>query len=33
MISEVLLDIGNVATAHKVRARVRKLTAQFPLPY
>ncbi|NDA65684.1 MAG: serine hydroxymethyltransferase, partial [Verrucomicrobia bacterium] len=33
MISEVLLDIKNVATAHKVRARVRELTAKFPLPY
>ena len=33
MISEVLLDIGNVATAHKVRDRVRALTAKFPLPY
>ncbi|HAB15224.1 MAG TPA: glycine hydroxymethyltransferase, partial [Verrucomicrobiales bacterium] len=33
MISEVLLDIGNSATAHKVRERVRALTARFPLPY
>ncbi len=33
MISEVLLDIGNVATAHKVRDRVHALTAKFPLPY
>ncbi len=33
MISEVLLDVGNPATAHKVRARVRALTARFPLPY
>ena len=33
MISEVLLDIKNVETAHKVRARVRELTAKFPLPY
>jgi RpiB/LacA/LacB family sugar-phosphate isomerase len=33
MISEVLMDIKNVDTAHKVRARVRELTAKFPLPY
>jgi RpiB/LacA/LacB family sugar-phosphate isomerase len=33
MISEVLLDIKNVEAAHKVRARVRELTARFPLPY
>ncbi len=33
MISEVLLDLKNVATAHKVRARVHELTAKFPLPY
>ncbi len=33
MISEVLLDIANPATAHRVRERVRALTAQFPLPY
>jgi len=33
MIAEVLLDIKNVDTAHKVRARVRELTARFPLPY
>jgi tryptophan synthase alpha chain len=33
MISEVLLDIANPATAHKVRARVHALTARFPLPY
>lgn len=33
MISEVLLDISNPATAHKVRERVRSLTARFPLPY
>ena len=33
MISEVLLDIKNVETAHKVRQRVRELTAKFPLPY
>ncbi len=32
MISEVLLDIGNPATAHRVRDRVRALTARFPLP-
>jgi RpiB/LacA/LacB family sugar-phosphate isomerase len=33
MISEVLMDIKNVEVAHKVRARVRELTAKFPLPY
>ena len=33
MISEVLLDIANPATAHAVRTRVRELTARFPLPY
>ena len=33
MISEVLLDIANPATAHNVRARVHALTARFPLPY
>jgi glycine hydroxymethyltransferase len=33
MISEVLLDIKNVESAHKVRGRVRELTAKFPLPY
>jgi len=33
MISEVLLDIKNVDAAHKVRDRVRELTARFPLPY
>lgn len=33
MISEVLLDIKNLDTAHKVRDRVRELTARFPLPY
>ncbi|MGA2030403.1 MAG: serine hydroxymethyltransferase [Verrucomicrobiota bacterium] len=33
MISEVLVDIKNVDAAHKVRARVRELTAKFPLPY
>ena len=33
MIAEVLLDIKNAETAHKVRARVRELTARFPLPY
>src|SRR5271155_549373 len=33
MISEVLLDLKNVEAAHKVRARVRELTAKFPLPY
>jgi len=33
MISEVLLDIKNLESAHKVRLRVRNLTAKFPLPY
>ena len=33
MISEVLMDIKNVEAAHKVRTRVRELTAKFPLPY
>ncbi|MBL9174671.1 MAG: ribose 5-phosphate isomerase B [Verrucomicrobiales bacterium] len=33
MISEVLLDAANPATAHRVRERVRTLTARFPLPY
>jgi RpiB/LacA/LacB family sugar-phosphate isomerase len=33
MISEVLMDIKNTDAAHKVRARVRELTAKFPLPY
>ena len=33
MISEVLLDIKNVAGIGKVRQRVRELTARFPLPY
>ncbi len=33
MISEVLLDIKNPATAQKVRQRVRELTTKFPLPY
>lgn len=33
MISEVLMDIKNVDAAHKVRDRVRELTAKFPLPY
>jgi glycine hydroxymethyltransferase len=33
MISEVLLDIKTVDTAHRVRQRVRELTARFPLPY
>ena len=32
MISEVLLDVKNVEAAHKVRDRVRELTAKFPLP-
>ncbi len=33
MIAEVLMDIKNIEAAHKVRARVRELTAKFPLPY
>ena len=33
MISEVLLDIKNLDTAHQVRQRVRDLTARYPLPY
>ena len=33
MICEVLLDIKNLDTAHRVRCRVRELTARFPLPY
>jgi RpiB/LacA/LacB family sugar-phosphate isomerase len=33
MISEVLMDIKNVEAAHKVRGRVRELTAKYPLPY
>ncbi|HTY88275.1 MAG TPA: ribose 5-phosphate isomerase B [Candidatus Acidoferrum sp.] len=33
MISEVLQDLKNVEAAHKVRGRVRELTAKFPLPY
>jgi glycine hydroxymethyltransferase len=33
MISEVLLDIKNLDAAHKVRERVRELTARYPLPY
>lgn len=33
MISEVLLEIKNLDVAHKVRHRVRELTARFPLPY
>jgi len=33
MIAEVLLDIKNVEAAHKVRGRVRELTAKYPLPY
>jgi len=32
MISEVLLDIKNLDTAHQVRERVRELTARHPLP-
>jgi len=33
MISEVLMDIKNAEAAHKVRERVRELSAKFPLPY
>lgn len=33
MITEVLADVKNVEVAHKVRERVRELTARFPLPY
>jgi glycine hydroxymethyltransferase len=33
MISEVLMDIKNLDAAHKVRERVRELTARYPLPY
>jgi len=33
MISEVLMDIKNIEAAHKVRSRVRDLTARYPLPY
>ncbi len=33
MIAEVLMDIKNLDAAHKVRDRVRELTAKFPLPY
>ena len=33
MISEVLLDITNPATALTVKGRVRALTAGFPLPF
>ena len=33
MSAEVLMEIKNVDTAHKVRGRVRELTAKFPLPY
>jgi glycine hydroxymethyltransferase len=33
MLSEALLDIKNLDAAHKVRERVRELTARFPLPY
>jgi glycine hydroxymethyltransferase len=33
MMSEVLLDIKSLDAAHKVRERVRELTAKFPLPY
>jgi RpiB/LacA/LacB family sugar-phosphate isomerase len=32
MISEVLLDVQNLEAAHRVRERVRELTARFPLP-
>ena len=33
MISEVLLDLKNTEAISRVRARVRELTAKFPLPY
>jgi glycine/serine hydroxymethyltransferase len=33
MVSEVLMDIRNLDSAHKVRSRVRELTARYPLPY
>jgi glycine/serine hydroxymethyltransferase len=33
MVSEVLMDIKNLDAAHKVRSRVRELTARYPLPY
>jgi glycine/serine hydroxymethyltransferase len=33
MICEVLLELKNADAAAKVRARVRELTARFPLPY
>ena len=33
MIAEVLMDIKHLDAAHKVRSRVRELTAKFPLPY
>jgi len=33
MISEVLLDVKSLDAAHRVRERVRQLTARFPLPY
>ncbi len=33
MISEVLLDMKTLDTAHQVRQRVRELTARYPLPY
>jgi glycine hydroxymethyltransferase len=33
MISEILLDLKNLDARHKVRERVRELTARFPLPY
>lgn len=33
MISEVLMEIKSLDTAHKVRERVRELTAKFPLPF
>jgi hypothetical protein len=33
MISEVLLDIKNVETAHNGRGRGRELTTEYPLPY
>jgi glycine hydroxymethyltransferase len=33
MISEVLMDLKNAETIHKVRQRVLELTGKFPLPY
>jgi len=33
MLSEVMMDLKNAEARVKVRARVRELTARFPLPY